>query len=162
MKAHISSISFATVALSALFAIAPTAKAARITLDGYANYQLSNYERYYSRGRNQQGRYRNLGADYYRNSNTRIDAITNRSRNKSGSLSFEFWAMPFYGANSGTVLTTSGTGRISGFKSRNRVSKRGSAISLNRYAFPEINIWEYTRRGWRFRDAVSFSRRDLL
>ena len=159
MKSLIKSISLATVVAGSLFLSAPTAEAARVSLDGYGTYRLSNFERYFPRGVAQGGRYRNLGADYYRNSRIRVDAITNRSGFRSGPLSFELWAMPFFGANSGTVLMTSNAGRLGGFHLQSPVNRYGRAVSLNRRGFPELNLWEYTYRKWRFRDAISFSRR---
>ncbi len=162
MKAFTTSLGIATIAIASLFSLTPTARAAYVTLDGYGTYRLSNFERYSPRGAYQGGRYRNLGADYYRKSRIGIDAISNRSRFRSGSLSFELWALPFFGANSGTVLMTSNANRLNPRRSLTRVFRYGNAVSLDRWAFPELNLWEFTRRGWRFKDAVSFGRRDLL
>lgn len=132
------------------------ASAADLALRGYGSVSESNYESY-RYGASQTGRYSNLGEGYYRRTTIRVDRIRNYSRGRSGSTSFELWAMPYYGATSGTVLMTTSTGRIYGRSSKWYVKRTGNKVALDDYAFPELNLWEYTRNGWRFRDNITFS-----
>lgn len=154
----------AGTALACAFAFAiPEASATDITLDGYGYYSRSNSMRYFGKnGKKQSGRYNYLGADYYRSTRIGMDFLTNRSQNKSGSLSFEFWAMPYYGATTGIVLMTVGTNPMPGGRSKRNFSVQKFGVSLETKRYPELSIWEYTRDGWDFRDALSFSRKSWL
>ena len=149
-------------AVLAAFSPVPPAKAADIRLEGTGSYDLSSKVRYYPTGRKQTGRYLNLGADYYHKATVRMEWIINNSRVKSGNLSFEFWGMPYYGADEGVVLMTRGLKPLSAGRVYKRSKLSGWAISLDEYRFPELNIWERTRKGWGFRDALSFTRDNLL
>lgn len=141
----------------------PEASATDVTLDGYGYYNRSNKMRYYGKdGTRQSGRYRYLGADYYRSTRIGMDYLTNRSNYRSGSLSFEFWAMPYYGATDGIVLMTLGTSPLPAGRSKRNFSATGYAVSLETYRYPELNIWEYTSEGWGFRDALSFTGKNPL
>jgi hypothetical protein len=91
-----------------------------------------------------------------------MDFVTNRSNGKSGSLSFEYWAMPYYGASKGIVLMTDSLKPIKGRDSNMDAQKSGKGVYIDRKRFPEINIWEFTRKGWKFRDALSFAYKDWL
>jgi len=70
--------------------------------------------------------------------------------------------MPYYGADKGIVLMTIGSSPLSGTSSKKDFHVDGYAVSLDAYKYPELNIWEYTRNGWKFRDALSFTRKSLL
>jgi hypothetical protein len=70
--------------------------------------------------------------------------------------------MPFYGASKGIVLMTRGLDPLKPGATRTNKRCNGYAIYLDEFRFPEINIWEYTRKGWKFRDALSFKRDNLL
>lgn len=165
MNPHLKPMIRMFAAAAAVFAIsapAPMAKAADITLDGPAFFSLAKKARYFSGGSSQGGRYENLGRGYYRRANLGIGAVDNYSPYESGDLSFEFWAMPFYGATKGVILMTTDIGWLEGDQSFVDLEMTGSAISLNRKRFPEMNIWEYTYDGWAFRDAFAFARRSRL
>lgn len=140
----------------------PAAQAANITLDGYGFYKLAYGDSYLRGGAKQTGRYRNLGADYYRKAEIGMDYASNRSRTRSGDLSFELWALPYYGATSGPILMTSGLRSLGGGQFYRNLRSRGSAISLDEFRFPDLSIWEFTSAGWIFRDSLTFSRKDLL
>lgn len=161
MKAIIQTLAAAVIVAGAAIT-APEAKAANVTLDGFGEYYLGNSVKYYGSGVKQGGRYRNLGADYYHKATIQMDFITNRSNGGTGSLSFEFWAMPYKGATSGIILMTKGLDPLGSKQSYKNVSAKGYAISLNRRRFPELNLWEFTRNGWKFRDVLTFPRKNLL
>lgn len=162
MKSLANKIIAAAIALVALVGTAPEAKATSLTLDGTAGYTLGASKSYYSGGAYQSGRYSNLGAGYYRSGNIRISRITSHSSNRSGSLSFELWAMPYYGATSGSVLMTTGMSPLNGYYYYYNVSKYGSAKFVNKYRYPELNLFEYTSYGWSWRDDFTFSAIKLL
>lgn len=151
----------ATAALS-LISIVPAAQAANITLDGYGFYKLAYADSYLRGGAKQTGRYRNLGADYYRKAEIGMNYASNNSSTRSGDLSFELWALPYYGATSGPILMTSGLRSLKGGQFYRNLRSRGLAISLDEYQFPDLSIWEYTFSGWVFRDSLTFSYKDLL
>lgn len=149
----------------ALFAAAalPVAKAADVTLDGYGFYSLARRLAYHPEpGLKQSGRKPYLGGGYYHKAEIGMDYITNRSTRRSGDLSFELWAMPYYGATSGVVLMTKGLDPLRGGRSYRDRSPEGFAVQLDRRRFPELSLWEFTRRGWKFRDALSFPRKTYL
>ena len=140
----------------------PETRATDVTMDGSGFYQLGTGVHFYRGGAFQSGRYNNLGRDYYHRATIGMRWITNHSPYPSGDLSFEFWGMPYYGANHGIVLMTRSLvplGSLSYFLSK---TKDGYAVFLGSYRFPELDLWEYTRNGWRFRDAVTFRHKDLL
>lgn len=136
--------------------------AANVTLDGSGSYRMETSIRYYGGGVKQNGRYSNLGADYYHKVSYGMDWVTNRSTNSSGPLSIEFWGMPYYGATSGIVLMTRGANPLGGGKYYYDKTWTGWKVYLDEFRFPEISLWESTRKGWRFRDALSFRRKTLL
>lgn len=163
MKSIITQLSTCALAMVALITTASETRAAKVTLDGYGSYSLSKTVKYYgSGGPSQSGRYRKLGSDYYKSAVIRMDFVTNRSTSKSGDLSFELWAMPYYGATSGIILMTRSIDPISADRSKSNISKDGKAISLDARRFPEFNLFEYTRYGWKSRDYLSFSRKVLF
>lgn len=139
-----------------------TARAAKLTLDGSGYYKLGAYVDYAPRGKLQTGRYKNLGADYYHNAEIGVKRITNRSTKRSGTMSFELWAMPYYGATSGIVLMTNAIEPLKGGFNFQNVFTSGKAISLDRYRFPELDLFEYTSSGWTWRDVLVFPKKDLL
>ena len=149
------------LAATLLFSTTDT-RAAQVTLDGSGYYTFNSSVRFYGMGAPQYGRYRNLGADYYRNTTISMEWITNRSQNNSGPLSFEYWGMPFYGSDTGIVLMTRSADPLRAGRYYKNRSWRGWAVFLDEYRFPEFSIWESTRNGWRFRDALSFRRDNLL
>ncbi len=154
-----------TAALAAMFTmigIAQESRAANLTLDGDGMYKLATKVNFSPSGGPQSGRYTNFGADYYHRATIGIQWITNRSGGASGQMSFEFWAMPFYGATSGVVLMTKGVKPLQGGGFYNSAQADGYAIYLDRYRFPEINLWEYTRFGWKHRDYLTFKSKVIL
>jgi hypothetical protein len=162
MKFNISQLTIAVTALLSAVATVPEAKSADLALEGYGSYNLGNFDRYYPRGTRQSGRYRNLGADYYRSAEIEVDAVENYSNYRSGSMSFELWAMPYYGATSGSILMTNSLRYLKAGRYYSGVYCRGMAVSLDEEAFPELNLWEYTNHGWMFRDALTFPDEEWL
>lgn len=137
-------------------------QAAKLRLDGYGYYDVRSSDVFSKSGKEQSGRYKNLGRDYYHKVKYGIDFVSNYSGSYSGSVSYEFWAMPFYGATSGIILMTRGVGKMSPDESYEDVAKSGYAVSLDARRFPEQSLWELTRDGWKFRDALSFTRKGNL
>ncbi|MES2439613.1 MAG: hypothetical protein V4584_11125 [Verrucomicrobiota bacterium] len=162
MKSLIQRLASTGLALFAMSAAIPEAKATNVTLDGYGYYSIGNTVKFYGSGAKQTGRYRNLGRDYYHSTTIRMDFVTNNSNNRSGDMSFEFWAMPYYDATSGIILMTRGVDPLLAGGSNRDFSKKGKAISLDARRFPELNLWEYTRKGWKFRDALTFKNKAWL
>lgn len=162
MKKYFTRTFLSALAATALFSTTG-AQATNVTLDGTGYYTFNSSVRYYGTGAKQYGRYANLGADYYHNTTISMQWITNRSRKwQSGPLSFEFWGMPFYGANTGIVLMTRSANPLNAGRSYQNRKWSGWAIFLDQYRFPELNLWESTGKGWKFRDALSFRRKNLL
>jgi hypothetical protein len=162
MKKLMHKLSAVVMSLVSAAASIQSAEATNVTLDGSGYYSNSTYAPYYQYGTAQSGRYTNLGADYYHSSEIGIDQLTNRSSYRSGTMSFEFWAMPYYGATSGIILMTKSVSSLWGGYSYYDLSRSGKAISLNRYRYPELDLFEYTNYGWKWRDALSFSRKSYL
>lgn len=151
------------IAATAVFTLSPEAKATDITLDGYGFYKIANKMKYYKNpGPAQSGRYGRLGKGYYHKTTYAFDFITNRDGKRSGDLSFEFWAMPYYGATSGPILMTRGKNPLKGGKSYEYPSPTGQGVNLEERAYPDISVWEYTKKGWKFRDALTFSDKTWL
>lgn len=164
MKSIICKFTIAAMALAGIGAVVPEAKAANLTLDGTGYFEVANRVKYYAKFKapKQSGRYYNLGADYYHKAEIGMDYLTNNSAKKSGDLSFEFWAMPYYGATSGVILMTEGLSPIKGRRSFTNLNAAGYAIDLDRRRFPELNIWEFNGRKWNFRDALTFDYKTWL
>lgn len=161
MKNKITRTLLSLLATTAAFS-APDARAANVTLDGSGYYTFNAPARYYAWGADQSGRYSKLGADYYRSTTISMQWITNRSTSKSGPLSFELWGMPFYGADAGVVMMTRSVFALKGGKYYFEKRWTGASIFLDEVRFPEFSLWEYRPVGWRFRDALSFRRSNLL
>jgi hypothetical protein len=162
MKSIVKLLTTAALALSAIVLSTPEIRAADVRLEGYGEYFLNRNDAFFNRAPKQSGRYLKLGRDYYRKTEIQIDYISNLSRTGSGSLSFELWAMPYYGATSGIVMMTRGLAPLRGGRSYKEVSVRGYALSLGEEKIPEFNLWEYTRRGWRNRSHLTFEESDYL
>lgn len=162
MKAITRNFTTAAAALIALIGTNPETRAANLTLDGSGFYELGHKVRHSTEGVSQSGRYSSLTGAYYRRTTIGMEWITNNSRSRSGKLSFEFWGMPYYGATSGVVLMTRSVGALSGGHFYETIERNGHAVFLNEYRFPELNLWEHTRNGWKFRDALSFEQNNLL
>ncbi len=163
MKSIIHQFAAAAVAIISLATTSQSAKATNLTLDGSGYYDLDDTVNYYGgRGKKQSGSYKYLGRDYYHRAEIGMDLLSNNSKFRSGSLSFEFWAMDFFGADSGVVLMTNGLNSLKGRRGYEDLQTDGYAISLDEFRYPEISLWEFTRQGWKFRDALSFSSDDLL
>lgn len=163
MRSLIQKFTTAAILLTAAVTTVSESQAAKIRLDGFGYYANRGKVNYYSNPAPKQGgRYSNLGADYYHKISYTMDFVTNRSGRRSGSLSYEFWAMPYYQASTGIVVMTRGLKRMKGYQSVSDLRRTGLAVDLDSKRFPEINIWEYTRKGWKFRDALSFTYKDWL
>ena len=152
-----------TAALTiAAAAISPEARATDVVLNGTGTCHFGGAVNYYKQGIKQGGRYKNLGADDYRKATTNFDYVTNRSKKSTGALSLEFWALPFKGATSGIVLMTKGLDPMPGKEVYKKVVSYGYAIYLDERKFPEFELWEHTKDGWEFRDAVVLSKKRKL
>ena len=162
MKTLANSIIAASSLLLSISGTSHQAAAADLTLDGTGYYELGNSEFYLRRGAGQSGRYSNLGKNYYQDAEIGISRITNHSFTRSGSMSFELWAKPFYSATSGIIMMTRGFNPLSGDFNYPNVASYGVALSLRQWRFPELNLFERGRRSWEWRDALTFSRNDYL
>lgn len=160
MKTSIAQFTIAAAVVFAFASTAPEAKCADVAFQGFGSYDVRSSERFFSRPPRQGGRFRSLGADFYRRAEIEVDAVRNFSRGRSGNMSFELWAMPFFGASRGSVLMTNGLRPLNGRRSFRGVFATGFAVSLNQPGFAELSLWEFNRRRWRFRDALSFTNRD--
>lgn len=155
-------LSAATAAFLTIAGTTSESHATKVRLDGSGSYEFGNAIKYFANGTKQTGRYGNLGRDYYHKTTIGMRWITNHGGSRSGDLSFEFWGMPFYGATSGIVLMTQGLKPLNGGSYYSNLYRKSYAIYLDEWRFPELNLWEYTRKGWQFRDALSFRRDNLL
>ncbi len=162
MKTIATTIIAASSVLLSIAGSTHQAAAADLTLDGTGYYELGNSEFYLRRGASQSGRFANFGRNYYQNAELGISRITNNSVSRSGSMSFELWAKPFYSSTSGIIMMTRGFNPLSGGFNFPNVQTFGTAISLRQQRFPELNLYERGRRSWEWRDALSFSRSDFL
>lgn len=162
MKSTIRTFTAATAAIITLITSLPETKAADVTLDGAGYYNLATRTQFYPTGAAQSGRFTNLGRDNYHRANMGVDWMSNNSGVSSGSLSFEFWGMPFYGARRGIILMTKSVWALAPYRYHSSLSVSGNAVFLNAYRYPELNLWEYTRKGWKFRDSLTFRRNNLL
>lgn len=162
MKSIIKRLTTAALALSAVALSIPEIYAADVRLEGLAGYAFNSSDAFFNRAPKQTGRYKSLGSDYYHKAEISSEFISNLSGSRSGSLSFELWAMSYYGATSGVVLMTRGVSSLRGGRSFDDVTAYGNAVSLDERKFPELNLWEYTRSGWRNRDHLTFQDDDYL
>ncbi len=162
MKLITNTLIAASSMLLSISGTTPQATAANLTLDGNGYYELGNSEFYLRRGAGQSGRYSNLGKSYYQDSEMGISRITNNSFTRSGSMSFELWAKPFYSSTSGIIMMTRGFSPLSGAFNYPSVASYGVALSLRQWRFPELNLYERGRRNWEWRDALTFSKSDYL
>jgi hypothetical protein len=146
----------ALLALAGIVSFAPShSHAADLALEGTGSYSLGDTYRYYSKGKKQGGRYRNLGSDYYQSARIRMDRVTNYSGYRSGSMSFELWATDYYDATSGIVVMTTGLNRLNQYRYYNKVNRGGFGLYLDDYYYPQLNLFEYAG-GWQWRDVLVF------
>lgn len=164
MKKFVQQFTATAAVIIATSGLIPQANATAVKLDGSGYYVLKPLTVYYANGAPQTGRYQNrsLGAGYYHNVVIGIDFLTNHSTVASGSLSYEFWAMPYYQATSGIILQTNGVRSLLPGESVPNFSKVRLAVLLNARRFPEQDLWELTTSGWRFRDVLRFTSKNLL
>ncbi len=163
MKSIIQKLTTCALALTSAPLFLSEAKAADLALEGFGYFEVANYVRYYGNPPQQSGRFNRFrGGDYYHRAEIGMDFLSNRSNSRSGELSFEFWAMPFFGATKGIILMTEGFNPIRANRGYRNLTSEGYAISLDARRFPELNLWEYTRSGWQFRDALTFDYKAYL
>jgi hypothetical protein len=162
MKNIINRITAAAVLAIAGAGAIPAANATDVGLYGTGYYDLGSAINFRNNPPYQSGRYKSLGSDYYHSAEIGIEILKNHSAKKSGDLSFELWAMRYYKANTGIVLMTRGVKPLAANTNYYDVSRLGKAIFLDRRRFPELDLWEFTNDGWKFRDALSFPYRDHL
>jgi hypothetical protein len=163
MKPIIHRITVAAVAFIALATTAPEVHATNLTLEGSGYYESDRKIKFFGgRGKKQSGKFRYLGADFYRKTEIGMDEVVNSSNFRSGTMSFEFWAMDFFGAESGFILMTHKLSPLNSRRSYDEVDRKGYAVYLDERRYPELSLWEFTIDGWVFRDALSFSRKGRL
>lgn len=136
-------------------------QAADLALEGTGSYSLGSTYKYYSKGKSQSGRYRNLGSDYYQTSRIKMDRVSNYSGYRSGAMSFELWATDYYDATSGTVMMTAGLNRLNAYRFYNKVNRSGFALYMDDYYYPQLNLFEYVS-SWAWRDVLVFDYDDWL
>lgn len=155
MKSLVSKFIAAAIALVSISASTTTAHATP-QIDGFCGFLLGVSKTYKPYGAAQTGRYMNLGSGYYRSGSILgCEKIFNNGFYKTGTMSLELWAMPYYGANSGKVSMTLGTPSLAPLKSRTFYTANGNAKSFNSYSFGSVHLFEYTSSGWKFRDEQS-------
>jgi hypothetical protein len=162
LKSTVMKITGAVTALFTILGMSSSTLATDVTLDGSGFYELKNRYNYYSGGAHQGGQYKRFGADYYRKATIGMRWITNNSTKSSGDLSFELWGMPYYGATKGVILMTRGLNYLPAGSYYAHPERYGYAIFINDRRFPELDLWEYTREGWKWRDVLTFSYKTLL
>jgi hypothetical protein len=162
MKSIIKRLTTATAALFAVATILPEAQATKVTLEGYGSYKLAGSDGYFDNPPVQGGRYNSLGRDYYHRAVIKMDYITNKSRTRSGDMSFELWGMAYYDATTGLVLMTRGINPVRGKRNIRAIREEGYAVSINEFRFPELDLYEYTSSGWIARDHLTFSKKAKL
>jgi hypothetical protein len=162
MQSILKKLSTAAAATIAVFCSLQPSEAAKVTIDGSGFYELSTTLKYYPTGYTQTGRRPYLGPGEYHRAKIGARWLSNNSEVKSGTLSFELWAMPFYGATNGIVLMTSSVPGIPALRYYSNFRRSGHAAFIDRYRHPELNLYEYTRSGWQWRDNLTFQRRTLL
>jgi hypothetical protein len=57
---------------------------------------------------------------------------------------------------------THGLSPLRGGYSYRKLSVSGHALSLDEWRYPDINLWEYTRKGWKFKDSLTFTKKSYL
>lgn len=125
---------------------------------GSCSYSISGSTYYFAGGRGQSGRRTNLGAGRYRTGSMYVGYLDNlNSSGYSGSMSLEFWAMPYYGASTGFIKMTRVVGRLPAQYYYYDLYRSGWMKNYGNYRYPEFNLYEYTAAGWRWRDDVKFS-----
>ena len=151
MKSLASKFIAAAISLVTLSVSTNTAQAAA-QIDGFCGFLLATGKTYKSHGAAQTGRYMNLGSGYYRSGSILgCEKIFNNGFFKTGAMSLELWAMPYYGATSGKVSMSLGTPSLAPLKSRTVYTTNGNAKSFNSYSFGSVQLFEYTSTGWKFR-----------
>jgi hypothetical protein len=163
MKSIIHQITSTAFAFLAIAVSTSEVQATKLTLEGSGYYDLDT-EFFFidGGGASQSGRYRALGSDFYREAAIGMDEVSNNSRSRSGTMSFEFWGLDFFGANSGFVLMTKRIKPLGGRRFYDGIDRSGFAIFLDEFRYPELNLYELTRSGWKFRDSLSFTENSLL
>ena len=162
MKLHLHT-TLITIAGCWLSVSVQNSSAATLDISGTSRYYQSGYSYYYPGGAWQSGRASNLGGGTYREGNIRVSRIDNlTSGGRSGTLSLEFWAMPYYGAQSGYIKMTRRMNPLYGGYYYYSIYRSGWMRMANQWRWPEFNLYEYTTSGWRWRDDVLFSSRGYL
>ncbi|NJM38905.1 MAG: hypothetical protein HC845_14140 [Akkermansiaceae bacterium] len=163
MKSIIHQITTVAVAIIIASATALESRATDLFLEGSGYFELDKKVKFFGdRGKKQSGKFKYLGADFYRKAEVGIDEVVNDSKFRSGTMSFEFWAMDFFGAESGIILMTHKVSPLKARRFYDGLDRRGYAIFLDERRYPELSLWEFTIDGWEFRDALSFSRKSRL
>ena len=133
----------------------PAARSSNVTIDGSGFTDLNSSVRYFGGEVKQSGRFTSLGINHYRKAEFGVKWISNRSPHRTGNLGIELWAMPYYGADQGVVLMSRAVEPLAGAAYYFREEWKGFAILLRQKRFPEINLWEHTRKGWKWPDKLS-------
>lgn len=132
---------FMVIALSA-----PLAMAAKLKMDGgFVTLGVDKAIRFTQ----QSGRYPDLGKNYYRTATIGCTAIRNTSTaGRSGQLSLEYWALPYYTSKTGTPLMSVLLPSIKGGKRINNVNEIGPAAYYNAEGYVQLRLYEYTSGKW--------------
>jgi hypothetical protein len=95
------------------------------------------------------GRYSNLGKNYYRTATIGCTAVRNISASgRSGQLSLEYWALPFFTSKTGTPLMSALLPSIKGGKKLSNVSKVGPAAYYNADGYIQLRLYEFSAGKW--------------
>jgi hypothetical protein len=129
------------------------------SLSMFGTYSYSYYApSYYYSFVSQTGRYSSLGSGYYRSGTIRVGRIQNNNfSGRSGTLSFEFWGMPYYNANSGYTKFTRRLSPLYAGYGYSNVVKSGWMKHYGYTLYPELNLFEYTTSGWLWKRELKFS-----
>jgi hypothetical protein len=104
-------------------------------------------------GAKQTGRFRNFGTGYYDTGYVSVSTIVNRSAVRTGSLSLELWATPYYGAAYGFVNFSRALNPLSARHYYPTVFRSGLfriyGANITAY-YPRLNLYELSN-GWKLR-----------
>ena len=153
---------FAAICLASLIITleAPSAKAAKLKIDG--GFVTLGTDRVI-RLSQESGRYPNLGRNYYRTATIGCTSIRNTStKGSSKQLSLEYWALPFYGAETGTPLMSVLLPAIKSGKKVSNVKKQGMAAYYNAEGYIQLRLYENSGGTWLLRASRSMSIREPL
>lgn len=139
---------------------APLARAAKLKIDGgFVTLGLNKVARLSQ----ESGRYPDLGRNYYRTATIGCKAISNTSKTgRSGQLSFEYWALPYLGADTGKPLMSVLLPSLKSGKKVSNLSKLNFAGYYNAYGYIQLRLYEMSGGTWVLRASKNIGNRQLL